>query len=402
MSGYISKDYIHEGCGLPCRPDEVFEKIPYSVKKNISKAERNKIKIEKVQGNKDDIDILRKMWYDPEDPNMPGTLSNEEHMFIAYNDKNVPLGACILLPVGNHLFLNNLAGNKEGKKLRVQDYLLWHCVNYFAESRFKYIDVGVSYRPSLYRFFEKWKVFSYPVIFNKPALMPIIRMNPFQESDLTYERDKPKAKKCMKKLKEISGTDKITFFPNAYFAEKALKMNGLEYEDSTFSFPEVNAESYIDLTKIFPVQFGALAFGIAISDEDMWNKYSCLDLFKRELTFTAICNELDKIDVIRAKRQNNYNYLKKYFFIDDIEPEPDSAILKYTFRFRHNENHRYHEKLKEFFVEHSYDENENIIGLPVHQNLGKAELDYLYGIFRGVLNLCSEWEHTNKYGNFKS
>jgi len=80
-------------------------------------------------------------------------------MYIAYNNLNEAIGVIILLPVGNHLFLNNLAGNTKGKELRIQDYLLWYCVNAFKDSGYKYIDVGVSFRTSLYEFFKNGKLF---------------------------------------------------------------------------------------------------------------------------------------------------------------------------------------------------------------------------------------------------
>ena len=155
--GYIGKDIIHQGCGLPLNAELVWDSIPHSVRKGIKKAERNDVKIRKVAGTPEDIKVLVDIWYDPEDPNMPTQLTDQEFMFIAEHEGK-PIGAVILLPVGNHLFLNNLAGSPDGKKLHIQDFLLWHCVKYFETSRFRYIDVGVSYRPSLYKFFTKWKI----------------------------------------------------------------------------------------------------------------------------------------------------------------------------------------------------------------------------------------------------
>jgi len=200
MSGYISKDFVHRGCGLLLKPEEVWEEIPYSVQKNIKKAQTNNVKIEKVSGAQSDIEVLKSMWYDPEDPNMPNRLSGNEFMFIAYNSRNIPVGAVILLPVGNHLFLNNLAGNEEGKALRVQDYLLWHCVNYFQDSNFKYIDVGVSYRQTLYDFFRKWQTISYPVIFNVPTYSYDTALNPFNLNHYNSEINEDNIQKTQELL----------------------------------------------------------------------------------------------------------------------------------------------------------------------------------------------------------
>ena len=71
------------------------------------------------------------------------------------------------------------------------------------------------------------------------------------------------------------------------------------------------------------------------------------------------------------------------------------------FVFEHEQNQRYSAKLTEFGINHFYD-NDKTVGLPIHQELSSSQIEYLYAIFRGVLNLCSEWEHTDKYDNYKS
>lgn len=399
--GYVSKDFVHEGCGLPLQPVLVWKSIPYSVQKNIKKAEKNDVRIQKVNGDEEDIRILQSMWYDPEDPNMPNKLNDAQHMFIAYDKHNEPIGATILLPVGNHLFLNNLAGNRKGKDLRVQDFLLWHCVNYFEESRFKYIDVGVSYRPSLYRFFKKWKVWSYPVIFNVPKEKVDIPYYPFTSQN--YIRDNSRTfEDTLKYLKEKYKFDSITFVPNIEYAEKIVKDHNSEFTDNSFTFTK-NRESsiyVIDLKKIFSVQFGCLIVGLDVNDKDMWNKYGCLDVFKREFALTAIYDELLSIDILIGKRKANYEILRNYFELEDIEPEPLKYAIPDLFYFKHEQNLSYSAKLKEFQIDHIIENS--TIGIPLHQNLTLYQLEYLYAVFRGVLNLCSEWEHTDKYDKYKS
>lgn len=399
--GYVSKDFVHEGCGLPLQPELVWDNIPYSVRKNIKKAEHNKVRIEKVIGNAEDISILISMWYDPEDPNMPRRLSDKEFMFIAYNENNSPIGATILLPVGNHLFLNNLAANKDGKALRAQDYLLWHCVNYFENSEFKYIDVGVSYRPSLYRFFTKWKVWSYPVIFNVPEIKLDIPFYPFNSSVYSRE-DTNNYEHTLEYLKRILKTDKITFVPKSEYAIKILQDFNAEPIELTFNFASNIPEKpfFIDLKKVFSVQFGCIIAGIELSDQEIWNNYGCLDIFKREFAFSLIDEEISNINSIIEKRNANYSLLKKLFSLEDIEPERQKNQIPDLFVFKHNENVRYSAKLREFGIEHYFEDNK--VGLPIHQNLNKYQIEYMYGIFRGVLNLCSEWEHTDKYAQYKT
>jgi hypothetical protein len=401
--GYVSKDFIHMGCGLPLEPERVWEEVPYSVRKNINKAERNDIKIEKASGTPDEIEILRRMWYDPDDPNMPRALGKRDHMFIARSKSGEPLGVCILLPVGNHLFLNNLAGNDEGKRLRVQDFLLWHAVNYFSDSEYKYIDVGVSYRHSLYNFFEKWGIVKYPVIFNPPELPVRISAFPFNPLTYYHHSDKNAEDSAFIKFAEMTGCRKITFAPAPAFAARIMEGEKFERIESTADFPEIpdDKPSFIDLRKIFHTQFGCLIFNLDISDPTMWNKYQCLDVFKRRAVLSELNEQLDYFDKIIEKREYNYNYLKEKFALDDIAPVEDVPNVPMWFAFRHEFAEKYANKLDEFEVDYQHGSKSDMIRLPVHQNLTEQHLDYMYGIFRGVLNLCSEWEHTDVYEEYK-
>lgn len=400
--GYVGKDIVHEGCGLPLSPGAVWDKVPYSVRKGIKKAERNNIEVKKVPGTPEDIKVLIDMWYDPEDPNMPPELTDEEHMFIAYAEGK-PVGATILLPVGNHLFLNNLAGSKEGKKLHVQDYLLWHCVKYFENSEFKYIDVGVSYRPSLYKFFTKWKVVSYPIIFNPPEIK--VRINDYPFEPLLYKReiDTKDWEKGFEVLKEMTGVGDMTFVPSPEHARNICGENAI---DATFLFPNIpqNKICFVDFSKIFNLQFGTVIFGKTVTDPEMWNNYGCLDVFKRRFVLSYLRVEAPKIDAIIEQRKRNHDKLAEYFAFEDIRPQTElnegKQILQY-FYFKHERNNRYREVLKNFEIMCDYLPEESIIGLPVHQNLTEYQLEYIYGTFRGVLNLCSEWTHTDVYGDYK-
>lgn len=396
--GYVSKDFVHEGCALPLQPQLVWEKIPYSVRKNIKKAENSLIKVLKVIGSKEDIDVLRSMWYDPNDPNMPTELTENEFMFIAYDSERIPIGAVILLQVGNHLFLNNLAANSKGKENRAQDYLLWHCVNYFENSQFKYIDVGVSYRPTLYRFFTKWKIWSYPVIFNVPEIKIRIPFYPF--NSMNYRRIQEN-ENTLKYFKEILNSDKLTFVPSDEYAITILQGLGHDIIDKSFEFMNIDNPKpyYISLKKLFSVQFGSILVGIEVSDQDMWNKFGCLDIFKRDMILKAISYDIRNLSSIIEKRKENWNKYRLYFELEDIIPEEISYHIPDLFIFKHSDNQRYSQKLNEFEIEHFYDGVK--IGLPIHQEITDSQIEYIYAIFRGVLNLCSEWEHTDKYDTFK-
>ncbi len=402
MAGYISKDFIHYGCGLLTDPATVIKKVPYSVRKNIKKAEKSGIVVRKAEGSPADINILRNMWYDPADPNIPVALKASDFMFIAENE-GLPVGICVLLPVGRHLFLNNLAGNARGKQMRVQDYLLWHCVNYFADSEYDYIDVGVSYRPSLYNFFKKWQTFTYPIIFNKPKIHLPINLNPFMPERFLSRPEISLEMETIRLLQTLTDVEMMTFVPDLECVNAICSAMNVEMKDITFDFPMLNKDmmSFISLPDIFSCQFGAVIFNLGIGDAEMWDRYQCLDVLKRSLSYSIIHQELVDFDKLVRNRNDNYEYIKMMFVNDDIRTLDGGDKIRQLFRFVHDEHLRYHKKLLEFGIEHKYDRNTGEIGLPVHQNLRKDHLDYMYAVFRGVLNLCSEWVHTDNYDNYK-
>lgn len=399
MAGYISKDFIHYGCGLILDPEKVWDIVPYSVQKNIKKAIRANIRIEQKSGLKEDLAILQNMWYDPSDPNLPSKLNEDDIMYIAYIDE-MPIGSMIMLPVGNHLFLNNLAANSLGKENRVQDYLLWHAVNNLKDSKYSYIDVGVSYRKNLYDFFKKWQTFSYPVIFNKPKLNNSISLTPF-EKYIDNDENKDNYKESDELLRILFNNREFTFVPNLEIADNICNLNNRDYKNVTFNISEIDDRKWyiIDLPQIFSVQFGAIIVNTFIDDKNLWNDYRSQDIFKREFVYNTINSELKNLEEIKNKRQSNYNYLKQYFEIDNINPIEKNEEILSAFYFSDSNIKRFSDKLSEFDIEHYFDEYINIIGLPVHQNLSKSQLDLIYAIYRGVLNLCSEWVHTDYYSD---
>jgi len=402
MAAYISKDFVHKGCGLVLNPIQVWNSVPYSVHKNIKKAIKNKVTVRRAKGTNQDLDILKSMWYDADDPNMPTKINDKDYMFIAYLEDK-PVGCIILLPVDKHLFLNNLAGNTIGKELRIQDYLLWYCVNELNGSQFKYIDVGVSYRKTLYDFFRKWKTFSYPVIFNKPAINIPIKFTPFDKSYLVNEPSEERVEEMLYFLNNLLQGHKITFVPNVEIAKTIISANGHTPIDATYNWTSIKNDNlyYIDLTQIFSVQFGALLVNSFIDDKTLWNLYRSQDIFKRELVFTAIYNEIFNMVGLIQKRIDNYLILEGFFSQDNISIIHKNEDILSGFYFSHNNNNKFSKKLTEFEIEHIYDSSTQIIGLPVHQNLTFPELELIYGIFRGVLNLCSEWIHTDYYSDLK-
>lgn len=401
---YISKDFIHRGIGLLLDPEKAWRAVHPSVRKNVNKARRAGVRVERVAGTPAELALLRDMWYDPADPNLPTALGPEDPMFMAWGPAGEPLGACVLLRVGNHLFLNNLTANPAGKQLGTPDLLLWHCVEALAGTDLRYIDVGVSYRPTLYRFFKKWRTVDYPVIFHPPRLAPRVSRFPFHNGRYGHAASQEAAQHAMARLEAMLGGAPFTFVPDVAQGARVLEELGHAPRDATFRFPDVgDGPCLVDLPLLFGVQFGCLIVHLALPDAELWSRHGCLDAFKRELTLSTLSDELADWDGVLARRAENVRTLGELFELDGIAatPPPPGERVPRAFGFEHPLNDRYRDRLSEFDVDHDYDPIRGWVGLPVHQGLGRPELEYVYGIFRGVLNLCSEWVHTETRAAYK-
>ena len=155
---YVGKDLVHYGSGIVLDPERAHRDLDHSARKNIRRAEKAGFNIKRCRGSAEELNQLRELWYYPEDPNFPVELAEEEILYLAYLGDEL-VGGMVLVPVGSHLFLNNLTASDKGKREQLQGYLLWHAVNDLSGSEYTYIDIGVSYRINLQRFFTKWYPF---------------------------------------------------------------------------------------------------------------------------------------------------------------------------------------------------------------------------------------------------
>jgi hypothetical protein len=391
---YIGKDYLHEGCGLLLDPEAAWPRLARATRKNITRSREHDLRFARRPGTPADLESLRSIWYDPEDPNLPDELGDDDIFILALDADDQVLGACLLLPVGNHLFLNNLAASPAGRSIAIQERLLWHCVETLSGQGYSYIDVGVSYRQSLYRFFRKFQTVAYPVIFNPPAVPPVIRPWPATFAH-RLARDPDLAAAGEAQLRELLAGRPFTFVPDRDWAETILRGRRLPSIDVTVWLPELATDrriGWVELPRIFPVAFGALLVGVELSDQVLWDEYGCLDTYKRELVYRVLAAEVPRLAEIVATRRANWRHLADRFALDDIRPRAVSQPIIETCSVLTGIDDEFAARLNRFGVEAPL--GPDGIHLPVHQGLGPDELDYLYGIYRGVLNLCSEWTKT--------
>jgi hypothetical protein len=390
-SGYIGKDLVHYGSGIVLDPDAAWARLDHSAKKNIRKAQQAGFVIERRTGTPEELGALRALWYFPDDPNFPRLLSSRDYLYLAFLDGRLA-GGMILVPVGRHLFLNNLTADEHGKRHQLQGYLLWHAVNDLKDSGYSYIDIGVSYRVNLQRFFTKWSSFRYPVVFNPPAIGPQIRFHPFTGL--------PDVRGCSPdpaRLRAMFGGRGFTLVPSMHEARQVARATvGHWVEDTS---PHCTAPvQLVDLTELGPIQYGALVVGIELGPAALWDRFGCYDHFKSE--YVLKCVQLPEWDVegIAARRESNFRMYRDYFGREDVDIAAADGWIR-AFVFSSPAAARLAERFAGFGVETRLDGD--TLSLPCHQGLGEQDIEYVYAIYRGHLNLCSEWRATGVKGTIK-
>lgn len=173
---YVGKDIVTRGSALVLDRDLAWEMLRSRAKQGIRKSQRAGVTVVESR----DLGLLGQVWYDP--ATLPTSLSLEQRLFAAMlNDELI--GTFVITPVSpNTLYYHYGGFNDLGRKLEANAFLFWHIVNeYHGHPRFRFLDVGVSFRHELQFFFQKFCTHPYPIIFRPPheSVLPRIAINPF-------------------------------------------------------------------------------------------------------------------------------------------------------------------------------------------------------------------------------
>jgi len=168
--------------------------------------------------------------------------------------------------------------------------------------------------------------------------------------------------------------------------------------DDHVNIGDVGDYAIYSLPKILPMQYGGVLKGLEIDDETNWNEFQTLDYFKREIILNQLAQYLPELSSYNKKRQENWRYLQKLFKQDGFEAFGDLEQKTYpgSFVIKTNEVQDLFRRYEDFSVETGRYYPEDALYLPVHQNLETNQLNYLYGIFRGKLNLSSNYRRDGK------
>lgn len=248
---YHGKDVIHQGNLLKLDPEYSWEKINSKIRNKIRKAQKLDVKIERVKGTEEDIANFRTVWFDANDDTLPNHLEDDEIMYMAYMDGKLA-GGLILSPVGKNLYMHNLGANEEGKRNSIPALLLWNAVEDLKDSQYNYIDVGVSFRPTLYSFFKNWQTESYPIIFTAPFIRPDLRLTPFGNTDIAqYTGDATAQEQAV--VEQYFG-ENHTILPRAIYCIKAVMQHlGLTSQDNVAVFKTFDND-YISRCVTAPIE----------------------------------------------------------------------------------------------------------------------------------------------------
>ncbi len=385
---YVGKDIVHRGAALELDPQKLESSLAHSARKNVRKAQGFGFEISRAVGTPEELSALRALWYFPEDPNFPEAIGEEDALYLARLEGEL-VGGMILVAVGTHYFLNNLLANDRGKAGQLQALLLWNAVHDLADSAFTYIDIGASYRPNLQRFFQKWRSFDYPILFNPPERLPQISFLPFHRLAKTSgEADDAK-------IRAFCQGRPYTILPSRDIALEVARDRGLEVRESTVPTPDASEVELVDLVQLLPVAHGALLVGEEIPIKDLWIDHGCYDFVKTESLGRVLSAAADDWTDLCAARLLAWQSLAAFFERDDVEVAQATAFPT-TFAIRVASTEALASRYSTFGVDARVEDG--VLHLPCHQELNEAEIEYVYAIYRGHLNLCSAWTPTGVRG----
>ncbi|MBI5058517.1 hypothetical protein HZB60_01910 [candidate division KSB1 bacterium] len=180
---YIGKDVLTQGSLLHLNKKLAWERLRSRAKQGIRKAQRAGIRVVESR----DLDLMAKVWYNPD--TLCTALEPEQKMFLSYVGDEL-CGGIIVTPVTSSTLFYHYGGTNElGRQIEANSYLFWYIVEQFEQSDFRYLDVGVSFRPALQHYFQKYCTQPYPILFRPPPedSRPRIALGPFTTPDLDWQ-----------------------------------------------------------------------------------------------------------------------------------------------------------------------------------------------------------------------
>jgi hypothetical protein len=223
---YTTKDFVQWGALIDLSDaDKAFLACDKRVRTSVRKGEKMGVRIRPFKQE----DLKTVIPFTPNDDDIPAVWEDRHWAVVAEAEESGEILGWILfagVPGTKKVFMLCHASTLEGKRRQAPNLLLCHAIKHWAGGPYRYLDVGVSYRPTLQTYFQGYRQDTYPMVMNPPALPIDIRITPFDTA--AYAIPLGSAEEGRKILREAFGTDEFTVFPRATYAIAAALR---EYRD---------------------------------------------------------------------------------------------------------------------------------------------------------------------------
>lgn len=238
---YIGKDVLTHGSLLHLDKVKAWQGLRSRAKQGIRKAQRAGIRVVESR----DLSLMAKVWYDPD--TLTQTLAPEQKLYLSYVGDEL-CGGIIVTPVTRTTLFYHYGGTNElGRNIEANSYLFWHIVEQFHNSEFKFLDVGVSFRPELQHYFQKYCTRQYPIIFRPPPqeIRPRLSLTPFSLPDLQWTETQNVA--INTELSQYFEAE-FTYLPSWEFAlQSALRATEVARGTTIGVWCSIGERSYVEL-----------------------------------------------------------------------------------------------------------------------------------------------------------
>jgi len=157
----------------------------------------------------------------------PKKLKRKQRCYYALNKDGKVIAGVVIEFFNSSLLYRYAVSKEEGKKSQANIFLIWQIVSKFSNTRYRYLDLGTSYRKDLDFFKKQFSGKTYPVIYNPPMVKPQIRLDPYYNN----QQIPTDTKNVEQKIEEYFGKE-FTLLPDGKTAiYLVLKKLGLGKKD---------------------------------------------------------------------------------------------------------------------------------------------------------------------------
>lgn len=215
MMPYTGKDYVKKGY-LIILELESWDKISKEARWAIKKAENLSLSAVESKTTSKINDIL-----------FPKKLKKNQKCYYALDKKKNVIAGIVIEFFNSNILYKYSVSKEAGRSAQANSFLIWHIVKKFAKSKYRYFDLGTSYRNELDHFKQQFSCETYPVIYNPPRIKPLIRLDPYYNNQQLSNE----VNNVEEKITEFAGRDG-TLLPDGRTAiYLILKKLGLKKTD---------------------------------------------------------------------------------------------------------------------------------------------------------------------------